>query len=103
MPPLTAKQQYWSDHLHKADAFDGSVADYARHHGLPAKTLYQWRGLLRQRQAVHASKVTFAEVVPESVTPVPAHSLTLQLGQAQLQFHSLPDTAWLAQLITAHD
>ena len=103
MTALTAKQQYWADHLQKADAFDGSVADYCRHHGLPAKTLYQWRGILRQRKDATSSKPVFAEVMPESAMPELPHSLTLQLGQVQLQFHSLPDTAWLARLIATHD
>ncbi len=103
MKTLTAKQQYWSNHLQQADAFDGSVADYCRHQGFPAKTLYQWRSILRQREAAPAQKAIFTEVVPETMMPAPAYSLTLQLGQAQLQFHYLPDSAWLAQLIAAHD
>ena len=63
--------------------------------------LYQWRGILRQRQTVSANTAVFTEVVSESAAP--AHSLTLQLGQAQLLFQHLPEAAWLAQLIAAHD
>jgi hypothetical protein len=103
MPTLTAKQQYWSNHLQQADAFDGTIADYARHTEIPAKTLYQWRGILRQREAARIHKPVFAEVTPELATPALTCSLTLQLGQAQLQFHHLPDSAWLAQLIAAHE
>lgn len=103
MPTLTAKQQYWANHLQKADAFDGTIADYARNQNLSAKALYQWRGILRQRQLVTLNKTVFAEVTPEPVTAVADHRLTLQLGQAQLQFSHLPDTAWLIQLIAAHD
>lgn len=28
--PITERQQYWLDHIHAADAFNGSIADYAR-------------------------------------------------------------------------
>lgn len=104
MPTLTTKQQYWSNQLQQADAFDGTIADYARHTEIPAKTLYQWRGILRQRSADRTSKPAFTEVVREAtMKPVTGLGLSLQLGTAQLQFHSMPDPAWLAQLITAHD
>lgn len=75
MPILTAKQQYWADHLQQADAFDGSVADYCRHHDLLAKTLYQWRGILRQREAAHTDKAVFTEVVSETVSAVSVNRL----------------------------
>jgi len=79
MPTLTAKQQYWSNQLQQTDAFDGTIADYARHSGIPAKTLYQWCGILRQREVASADKAVFAEVVPEQAKPDPPHTLTLQL------------------------
>jgi transposase-like protein len=48
--PLTNKQQYWSTQLEKAEAFDGSIADYARSQGVSKQTLYRWRHCLRQRE-----------------------------------------------------
>ena len=38
--PITDRQQYWLDHIRAADAFDGSIADYARSAGLKPKELY---------------------------------------------------------------
>ena len=38
--PLTEKQQYWSIQVQNAEAFDGSIADYARSQGVSQQTLY---------------------------------------------------------------
>lgn len=102
MPVLTTKQQFWADHLQQADAFDGSIANYARNAGLSPKALYQWRTILKQRNASTSidTRPTFSEVV--APTAPSTCSLTLQLGKAQLRFDALPDEAWLVRLITAH-
>jgi hypothetical protein len=47
--PITERQQYWLDHIQAADAFDGSIADYARSEGLKPKELYSWKGILARR------------------------------------------------------
>jgi len=47
--PITERQQYWLDHIRAAEAFDGSVADYARSEGLKPKELYSWKGILARR------------------------------------------------------
>ena len=47
--PITERQRYWLDHLRAADAFDGSIADYARSEGLKPKELYLWKGILARR------------------------------------------------------
>ena len=31
--PITERQQHWLDHIQAAEAFDGSIADYARYCG----------------------------------------------------------------------
>jgi hypothetical protein len=31
--PITERQQFWLNHIHAADAFDGSNAEYARPEG----------------------------------------------------------------------
>jgi hypothetical protein len=46
---LTERQQHWLDHIQAAEAFDGSVADYARSEGLKPKELYSWKGILARR------------------------------------------------------
>lgn len=98
---LTAKQQYWSQHLLQADSFEGSLADYARSQGLSAQHLYQWRNVLRKREITQvATKTVFTEVTRSGFA---GPSLTLHLGAAQMVFGSLPDVRWLSQLIAAHE
>jgi len=100
---LTAKQRHWANHLQQADAFDGSMADYARSQGLSPKALYQWRSILKQRTVASSleHQIAFTEVIAQ---PTAVRStLTLMLGSAQLQFDQLPDEAWLVRLIAAHD
>jgi len=52
--PLTNKQQYWSTQLQNAEAFDGSIADYARSQGVSTQTLYRWRHCLRRKRSFRA-------------------------------------------------
>ena len=101
MAPRTAKQQYWLEQLQQADAFDGSIAEYARQQGISAQDLYRWRNLLRKRDINQASsKTVFTEVIQPSFS---GPCLTLHLGNAQMVFQSLPQAQWLASLIAAHE
>ena len=99
MPELTAKQHYWSEHLKQADAFEGSVAQYAKAQNLPVKSLYRWRNYFNKNTA---AKLT-AEARPaftQVVSAPPADSpLKLTLGNTQLEFARLPNPQWLVQLI----
>lgn len=102
MSTLTEKQQYWSEHLQKAEAFDGTMADYARQQGLSPQHLYQWRSELRKRERKQSDDYpVFTEVKPPSYHS-PTQTITLQLGRAHITFSSLPDAQWLARLIIAH-
>ena len=47
--PITERQQYCLDHIQAAEAFDGSIADYARSKGLKPKELHSWKGILERR------------------------------------------------------
>ena len=47
--PITERQQYWLDHIQGAEAFNGSIADYARSEGLKPKELYSWKDILARR------------------------------------------------------
>jgi transposase-like protein len=95
---LTNKQQYWSTHLENAEAFDGSIAEYARAQGVSKQALYRWRHCLRQREVSQSTtKTVFTQVVSEAL---PGSSLTLTVGDAKLTFTHLPDPQWLAQLLS---
>jgi|FLOH01.1.fsa_nt_gi hypothetical protein len=97
MPKLTAKQQYWSEQLLQADAFDGTVAEYAQANNIPVKKLYRWRNYFRKTiSAEHKAETVFTQVVSSSM---PNSSLKVKLGNTALEFIRLPSPQWLAQLI----
>ena len=96
---LTAKQQFWSNHLQNAEQSNGSIADYARQNNLVPQRLYQWRNALRKQTRTSISTETMftqAIVFPEREQP----QLTMSVGPAQLSFNKLPDPDWLAALLT---
>ena len=96
--PLTEKQQYWSIQVQNAEAFDGSIADYARSQGVSQQTLYRWRHCLRQREVSQTTtKTVFTQVVSSSL---PGSSLTLTVGDAKLTFSRLPEPQWLAHFLS---
>lgn len=99
MPELTEKQHYWSEHLKQADAFEGSVAQYAKAQNLPIKSLYRWRNYFNKNTAAKLNveaKPAFTQVVNAPLADSP---LKLTLGNTQLEFTRLPSPQWLVQLI----
>ena len=95
---LTSKQQYWTEQLQKADAFNGSVADYAKSQGLKVQDFYRWRHFFNQQCITEQTTNTiFTQVV--STTTASAPSVTLSSGDMQLHFGRLPDPRWLAQFL----
>lgn len=46
--PLTAKQQYWLEHLQAADASQMTLTEYAKANGLKARDLYNARWKLKR-------------------------------------------------------
>ena len=99
MSKLTANQQYWSEQLLQADAFDGSLAQYAHQQNIPAQTLYRWRSYFRQTTTTKLeTKTVFTRVIN---TPPVDYGLRLKVGDIHLQFTRLPDPQWLSEFITA--
>ena len=99
MSKVTAKQTYWSEHLLQADAFDGSLAQYAKAQNIPVQTLYRWRHHFKRSPiAEPKSKPVFTQVF---TSPVSDACITLQLANIQLQFNRLPDPQWLAEFMAA--
>ncbi len=101
MPKFTEKQQYWSEQLLRADAFDGSLAAYAKTQSISAQTLYRWRSYFKHTTTTTSeAKTIFTQVVN---TTMPDVCIKLKMGNIQLQFTRLPDPQWLASLISASD
>lgn len=101
MPKFTAKQQYWSEQLLRADAFDGSLAAYAKTQRISAQTLYRWRSYFKHTTTTTSeAKTIFTQVVN---SPIPDACIKLTLGNIHLHFTRLPDPQWLAELISVSD
>lgn len=103
---LTPKQQFWLDHMRQADAAGQTLSQYANDTNLNIQLLYNWRkklrgqGLLPAFSARGGSAPHFARVVcPLDVAVSTVTPLQLSIGTVTLRFDTLPDTAWLAQVI----
>lgn len=48
-PPITERQQYWLDRFRVTEAFDRSIADYARSEEPKPKEPYSWKCILARR------------------------------------------------------
>lgn len=94
---LTAKQQYWSEHLACAERSGQTLSKYARAQNISAQALYQWRSSLKKTttRTVH-EEVRFAEVLAPKL---PAHAFSLHHRETSLQFSVLPEVDWIARLI----
>ena len=100
--PITERQQFWLDHIQLAEAFDGSVADYARAHELTPKELYQWKTILTRRGLLPGKKrgSDFVQVV----TPLPVSSTGVSLvlpNGVKLEFHGELGSEQMQSLVTA--
>jgi transposase-like protein len=97
----TAKQHFWQQHVQQAQLHNGSLADYAKRHGLTANTLYYWIGVLKGKVRVPktaaAKPVHFSAVRVSSPASAAHYSLQLSL-QLTLHCSVLPDPQWLAEL-----
>ena len=106
----------WLEHLHRWEATGGSLASYAKEHGLALWALYHWRGVLIKegrwqptrppRQAKRAT--SRPEAVPLQIArvalteaPMAPYIVRLQLGNGWRAEIELRHMDPLLQLITA--
>lgn len=63
--PLTAKQQYWLDHINSAQDQNLSLSDYAREHNISLTSLYKWRWYLSNKSYLNKPNTSaFVKIVP---------------------------------------
>ena len=101
MKPLTEKQTYWKKHLEAAQAFEGTLADYARAHDVSRKKLYVYKSQLRKLEEARVVSPGFVKVTAPVATSVPAVSspVTVSLPNGvRLTLPSLEVTGLLEQL-----
>lgn len=57
---LTAKQQFWYEHVQQCERSGQTLAAYAAEHDLDVKRFYNWKWLLAKRGVVAGATVTEA-------------------------------------------
>jgi hypothetical protein len=90
LKPLTAKQQYWFDHIASAQRNSQSLSDYAAQHNLNIKALYNWRWTFsKQIKNTAPTKTAFVKMLPptpsvtnreESTVVILPNGIRLQLS-----------------------
>ena len=89
---LTAKQQFWFDHVTAAQHGGQSLSVYAATHQLSLKALYNWRWTFSKRNLSAPIKKTFIKVLPTSsriLTTTPAPIIATLPNGIRLQFDVL--------------
>lgn len=98
---ITEPQQYWLGQIRAANAFEGSVADYARAEGLTPKELYQWKTILTRRGLLPGKKIR-SDFVPVATTPVRSSVVSLLLPNGvRLEFSGELGSEQMHSLVTA--
>ncbi len=71
---LTERQQYWLKHIRACEAANMTTIDYAREHGLKAKSMYSARKALAENGALPAVPNSPFQKVQVASATVPAVS-----------------------------
>ena len=102
MPEITAKQQYWSEHLLQASTFEGTVSQYAQENNIPVQTLYRWRHYFKRTASADVKTTpVFTQLVRTPVIQAGDYCMSLQQGNTKIRFVRWPDPQWLVEFIAA--
>ena len=97
--PLTAKQQYWFDHIAAAQRNSQSLSDYATQHNLSLKALYNWRWTFSKKTHDRAPKKTaFVKIIPPVISVNEEPTIVVLPNGIRLQIAALTP-ALLAMLL----
>jgi transposase-like protein len=101
--PLTAKQQYWLDHLLACEHSSQSMKDYAEQYGLSTSAFYAWKKTLRRKGALGGPLLAEPPLFHKAVVPecrVGRARVLLHSG-TMLEFDADTDPHWAAALVHA--
>ena len=113
MSTITKRQSYWREHVLAAEAFEGTIVQYAALHNLKTKDIYQWKTALTKRgflpsveDAIATDFVAVKPVEPASpgepdTSPVVQCRLTLPCGSV-LEYFTPVEPAALSKLLLAN-
>lgn len=98
---ITERQQFWLDHIQAAEAFNGTLVEYAKVEGLKVKDLYQWKTLLVRRGVMSGrSAQPKAFVAVRESTAASMAALLLPNG-VRIEFSGAVDAETIQSLVTA--
>lgn len=100
---LTAKQQFWFEHLKACAASGQSMRDYAEHHELDITAFYGWKARLRDKGLIEGTREARPRLFRKaSVTGVALHRCRVMLPTGlALEFDAGAEPAWVADLVRA--
>ncbi len=99
--PITKRQQYWLDQIQAANAFEGTLVDYASAEGLKVKDLYQWKTLLTRRGFIAGNAVKPKAFIPVQKTSSSAQAVLVLPNGVRIELAGNIDTGNVKALITA--
>lgn len=100
MAQRTQRQQFWFDHVQAAQAFSGTMAEYARTHNLNAKYLYNWGAIFRREHDGTKRKQFVKVSAPVATLSQPSPRVRVSLGEAVLLIENC-SPQWLAEFALA--
>ncbi len=101
---ITTRQQYWLGHVSAAEDSAGTIADYAGHHNLRLKTLYQWKSkLLKLGLYKHgAQQRNFLPVRAQPIEPASKPGCMIYLTNGvRVEFPGSLDSRAIRSIITS--
>jgi len=112
MSTITKRQSYWREHVLAAEAFEGTIVQYAALHNLKTKDIYQWKTALAKRgflpktehkatDFVAVKSVEHTNPVEPDTLPAVQCRLTLPCGSV-LEYFTSVEPAALSKLLSAN-
>lgn len=87
---LTAKQQYWFDHIAAAQHNSQSLSNYAAQHNLSIKALYNWRWTFSKQPHKYSSKkAAFVKIIPPATSTHEEPAVVILPNGIRVQFAAL--------------
>lgn len=95
-------REYWRSLVERYEEGEESRAVFVRNHGVKLGTFQSWLYKIRHERAQLTKRQP--SVTPQGFIQVvaqrcPDQCMRMRVGNAMLEFDSLPDTRWLSELI----
>lgn len=98
---ITERQRYWLDHILAAEAFNGTLVEYARVECLKVKDLYQWKTLLARRGVIAGKADKPKAFVAVRESPAASKATLVLPNGVRLEFSGDVGAETIQSLVTA--